>query len=264
MTRRILIVGTTGAGKSSLIKALTKDPNIPTSSQASGCTFACTAYQSQNRKEFIFVDTIGLNEPSTGTVNSKVAFAKMVEFLKASRAGFSLVIYVKNGDRPLDIDKKNYELFRNVVCQGKIPMVIVFTHSLNKDMHVYWNQQHKTWTEQQGLKDIVAGISVNMPDDETIDLMDEAFHVPCRTKRRQQADELFAFIEKYSLNNDCELKLSGGAWYEQVLAIWNMLAYTLKLPKLQVMTDAAKAILEAMVNFGYSQSEIQDMQLPVV
>jgi small GTP-binding protein len=71
--RRILFVGTTGSGKSSIINLLTNESHaISVGNDSMGTTRSYFAYPwDEDGIAFDFIDTTGLNEASCGAVPSK-------------------------------------------------------------------------------------------------------------------------------------------------------------------------------------------------
>jgi len=111
-TKRILIYGTTGVGKSSLIKLITGIQDIKTDGGASGCTKNSDSYtfnfetvftksniemstESEKIGDCVFYDTAGLNETEIGTVNASDAIKKLFNLVKSLRNGLNLLIYVR-------------------------------------------------------------------------------------------------------------------------------------------------------------------------
>lgn len=145
----ILLVGTTGAGKSSVINMLPNDPqcvdDIAQSSLSSrGVTDRSDAYHKiiANQLYRVF-DSAGLGEGPTGTVPTDLA-VKMLYDVLISEPVINLIVVVIRSGR-LDGMAENNLLLMRLLAGDEIPIVIVFTHvdQLKKDAdHVnWWNEQ---------------------------------------------------------------------------------------------------------------------------
>ncbi|KAJ3891397.1 hypothetical protein GG344DRAFT_65448 [Lentinula edodes] len=79
----IILFGSTGCGKSSIINMLLGHDAAPTSSGAVGCTF--------ENSEYRIYDTTGLDEGDAGTVVSKDALVKLYQLLRNLEDGITLL-----------------------------------------------------------------------------------------------------------------------------------------------------------------------------
>jgi predicted GTPase len=163
--RNVIVFGETGTGKSSLINMLAGTEVTKTSSNAHGCTFqscsievsfdsGCQIFDSKNlkvdelvchildSKTYRFWDTSGLNEGEEGTVPAKAALSNLHELvaqLSEKENGISLLVYCIRGSRLRDIVRVNYDLFWGIICQRKVPIVLVVTGlELEEDMERWW------------------------------------------------------------------------------------------------------------------------------
>ena len=96
-TKRVLVFGSSGVGKTSLLNNVTGEHH-DTSSLATGCTFETGHYKQFSFKGNIyeFVDTVGLNEGSLGTFSNKVAIANLLKLITSNREGFNLMSWSLN------------------------------------------------------------------------------------------------------------------------------------------------------------------------
>jgi len=149
--RRILVFGSSGVGKTSMLNQLTI-PNEarPTSDGAVVTTFntePLPLFQHQG-VTYQFFDTAGLNEAEGGgsTVQPQEAVSNLVSLLKNSREGFNLLIFVTRG-KILGSTKDNYDLFVRALTNYLIPVICVVTGCEGTDPMTDWvaqNQQHFT------------------------------------------------------------------------------------------------------------------------
>ncbi|CAF1077553.1 unnamed protein product [Didymodactylos carnosus] len=129
---RVLVIGQTGVGKSSLINLMAGEHVAPMSDSAVGCTFDFNVYQVEyNEEMYELIDTIGLNEGSKGTVTHKDALKKLVRFIKQNKRGFNCVIFVMAKGRVFDSFEKNYYLFYKSLLKEDIPALLYVGHCEN-------------------------------------------------------------------------------------------------------------------------------------
>jgi len=143
---RVVVVGESGVGKSRLIENLIQqvllknDPvgpkaeqlseyiqeslkNLKSVNSAEGCTTKSSKYKFDN---FEFIDSCGLGSPEKGSISTQIAFIDLMESISKYADGLTLLIMVFR----LRITQNfidNYELFHNIISQGKIPMICVVT-----------------------------------------------------------------------------------------------------------------------------------------
>ncbi|CAF3353076.1 unnamed protein product, partial [Rotaria socialis] len=125
--KRILIIGKTGVGKSSIIRYMggvdnnEKKPTI--SNKQRGETFENTLYKNE---EFIFADTIGFGETNLGGRPSNIMIKNLIVFLVNNNEGFNLVIYVIDNDRIDTYVKNTYQVIDSILGPN-IPKILVRT-----------------------------------------------------------------------------------------------------------------------------------------
>ncbi|KAJ2923524.1 hypothetical protein H1R20_g13570, partial [Candolleomyces eurysporus] len=151
--RNIVFFGESGHGKSSVINLILGEDIAPTSTSAAGCTPKCTPYPHQlSGQDLILWDTCGLNEGKHGTVTDINALKTLYSLLKSFEEGVSLLIFCIRGSRINDLAQQNWDLFRNIVCQGKVPTVIAITHLEDEDPMDDWWTQNKAMFFEYGIK----------------------------------------------------------------------------------------------------------------
>ncbi|KAH7867817.1 uncharacterized protein C8R40DRAFT_995507, partial [Lentinula edodes] len=123
----IILFGSTGCGKSSIVNMLLGREAALMSSGALGCTFENKSYSvTIERQEYRLYDTTGLDEGTVGTVVSKDALVKLYHLLRDLQGdGISLLVFCLRAPRITEIAQKNYFIFYEVLCQRKIPIVMI-------------------------------------------------------------------------------------------------------------------------------------------
>jgi GTP-binding protein EngB required for normal cell division len=157
---RILVIGQTGAGKSSLVNLLAGKKVAKVSDGAKGCTFQFETYQvDYNGEIFELIDTVGLNEGSAGTVKPKEAMKMLIKFIKGNKRGFSCILFVMPKGRITDSFEKNHMLFYQTLLHGETPSILFLGHCESDDPMDTWikNEENKAALMPYNFSDIVCG-----------------------------------------------------------------------------------------------------------
>lgn len=123
----VVIFGSAGAGKSSLVNLLAHSNVADTSDSASGCTFDSQNYEFEKCNLW---DTAGLSEgeDASTTITSSDAVAKMLRLTRNLRNGISLLIMVIQKGRVSGNEAKNFEIFWESLCSREVPVMLIITH----------------------------------------------------------------------------------------------------------------------------------------
>ena len=126
MLKRVMVFGSTGQGKSSLINLLSGRFDAKTGNDAEGVTTDLSEYpaKSPDGVSYTLVDTAGLNEANDGTVPAMQAFLQLTRILRDTKSqGFCLALMVTQTSRLSDqAFAQNYEIFVNCMLKGKVNM----------------------------------------------------------------------------------------------------------------------------------------------
>ncbi|CAF1201077.1 unnamed protein product [Adineta ricciae] len=157
---RILVIGQTGAGKSSLVNLLAGKKVAKVCDGANGCTFKFETHQCDyNGELFELIDTVGLNEGSKGTVRPKDAMKMLIKFIKGNKRGFSCIIFVMPKGRITESFEKNHMLFCQTLLNGQTPAILFLSHCEADEPMNTWinNEENKIALELYGFSDVVCG-----------------------------------------------------------------------------------------------------------
>lgn len=135
MSKNVVIIGQTGAGKSSLINMLCPGANAPTSNDTTGCTHVEREYRCDlgDRYSCQVHDTIGLEEGRWGFLWAPKAERRLTAYLKKMNSkGPYLLVYCIPAGRGLlkKSDGRKYQKFKSAVGKN-VPVVVVVTHLEN-------------------------------------------------------------------------------------------------------------------------------------
>jgi energy-coupling factor transporter ATP-binding protein EcfA2 len=142
-TPNIVIFGQTGSGKSSLINMLVGKDVANVSSLVWGCTTSAEGYTvTKEDKAYKLWDTSGLNEGEEGSVPAEKAIKDLFNLVKD--ISVNLIVYCVRGCRFTDIIRLNFDLFCGIICEGKVPIVIVVTGlEQEENMDDWWTKYGK-------------------------------------------------------------------------------------------------------------------------
>lgn len=143
---------------------LAGEPVSKTSNQAAGCTFSSQSYVIEPNpmnpisakpidsvaKKYRVWDTAGLNEGNDGNVPTQEAFENLCNLVH--ERGVNLLVFCMRGPRFKEISRVNYDLFWGIVCQGKVPIVVVVTGLEEEEIMDQWWDRNKTEFERRGME----------------------------------------------------------------------------------------------------------------
>ena len=132
---RVVVIGETGSGKSTTINALAGKQVVETSDSARGCTdhHTTVTIQDSHGISYEFVDTIGLNEVTTGTVDPQRALANFLAFLRDNQQGFNLILFCVRRDRLTQQAQATYNVMvKKLYSQAATepPPVLIFVSGI--------------------------------------------------------------------------------------------------------------------------------------
>jgi len=158
----VIIFGETGAGKSSLVNLIAGRDVAEMSSRATGCTFKSTCFPVNiGEKKFHLHDTAGLDEGQGGRVAKHDAIVQCYELLRKLDTGVNLLIFCMRAPRIKESCAQNWKLFRDIICQREIPVILVVTGLENeeKSMDEWYPRNEQDFRNYEIFPTRVAGVT---------------------------------------------------------------------------------------------------------
>ena len=148
--KNVILFGETGVGKSSVINLMAGAEVASTSTNLEGCTLEAKEYSFTlpGEPSLRIYDTVGLNEPEIGvnTFFGAIEKAHKLVTLLHDTGGIDLLIFCIRGNRFTGTMQRNYRLFSEFLCEGKVPLAFVVTNLEYEDvMENWWQRNEKTF-----------------------------------------------------------------------------------------------------------------------
>jgi GTP-binding protein EngB required for normal cell division len=156
-TINIIIFGETDVGKSSVINLIAGKEIAKVSSDVDGCTMASTPYNFiLGQKNIRIFDTVGLEDPQMGFNAYFAAIEKAYQLILSlsEASGVHLLLFCRRGGRVTATDQSNYRMFREFLCNNKVPVALVLT-GLEREVRMEnWWERNESNVEKYGIRSI--------------------------------------------------------------------------------------------------------------
>ncbi|KAF9219587.1 hypothetical protein BS17DRAFT_384243 [Gyrodon lividus] len=161
----VILFGETGVGKSAVVNLLCGCSVARISTDVDGCTLASSAFALSLHSKFVCVyDTVGLGQPTGGLPAVEEAYKLVRSLSKAG--GIHLLVFCLRAGRITASEKRNYDLFVNILCRRKVPVVLVFT-GLEREIRMEdWWERNVSAIRQYGIHSIGHACVTTVRDEE--------------------------------------------------------------------------------------------------
>ncbi|KAG2153878.1 hypothetical protein DEU56DRAFT_426774 [Suillus clintonianus] len=148
--KNIVVFGAMGAGKSSLVNLIAGKRIAETGSDLKRCTLTWIKYELPNLlddgEQYNIFDTMGIENPEIEPREYHESIKNASRLLRAleSSGGTNLLVYCIQQGRVSSALQSNYQLFREVLYQGRVPIVMIVTRlEEERDMEEWWTRNEE-------------------------------------------------------------------------------------------------------------------------
>jgi predicted GTPase len=151
--QNIVIFGAMGAGKSSLINLIADQNIAKTGSNLKRCTLTWTKYVLprlfNDELQYNIFDTMGIENPELEPYEYHRSIKNASRLLRELDVcgGTSLLVYCVQKGRDSGALRSNYQLFREVLYQRRVPMVMVVTCLEDEKVMEEWWERNRASLE---------------------------------------------------------------------------------------------------------------------
>lgn len=214
--KRVLVIGTVGVGKTSLINMLANKPALLASSTAIPKTIdiqrVSIIYEDV---EYEFIDTPGLNGALNPDDRSKETIANLFVFLGEKKESIDCVLFVRSETRIDEAFDRSASVFKERLIQNHVPFILVVTgREMDEDLEgtqVTLDRQFQKYNFDK----IICGTTMQGGDLENI-------FFPIREQMKIQLWSSIAELCHKPFHNATELS-NGNQTEEQVSSLWAMI-----------------------------------------
>lgn len=197
----IIIFGTMGSGKSSLINILLESEEAPASNDAIGCTATNDDYLfSIDERKYRIWDTPGLNEGSEGLVPAEVALKNLKSFVKElmrNKNRTPLFILCIEGSLDVKAQLRHYDSLKSTIRGAPFSIVVTGMDRCSSSPWSKWWGEHQKVLQSFGVASVDHACVCTLMDgdepagsrQEVVDLIRRATlhlsskHIPARIQR---------------------------------------------------------------------------------
>ncbi|KAF8547380.1 hypothetical protein OG21DRAFT_925092 [Imleria badia] len=139
----VIICGDSGVGKSSLINLLAGEQVADVSTRARSCTLDYCSYKiNTGMQQFLVWDTVSFRNAS---VDRRRVTENAVELIRevSRQGGVDLLVLCRKASWAPSSELDQYRLFKEFLCEGRVPVAVVVTH-------LEWYDPMEKWWDAEG------------------------------------------------------------------------------------------------------------------
>jgi GTPase SAR1 family protein len=249
---RVLVFGTAGSGKTSLCNALTNENEL-IGDGAKGVTLDHHKYKTVelNDKSVSIIDTVGLNESDKGAVKARTAIKLLINLLRDSQEGYSLLVHVFRKGRPTKAEVDNYRLFVNAIAGSTIPVISVVTGCEDVEPMSNWSKINYPILEELGLKyqDVVCTCFATSGKEELNNIY--------QSLREDSVNGISNSIIKYAAKEPVKIYKDANEFIAVMKRTWNQICELCEVP--DWTWNVEKNLAEILKRIGFPAQEIREL-----
>lgn len=170
--QNIVIFGTTGSGKSSLINILLESEEAPASNDAIGCTATNDGYLfSIDDRKYRIWDTPGLNEGSEGLVPAKVALKNLKSFVKElmrDKNHVPLFILCIEGSLDVKAQLRHYDSLKFTIGAAPFSIIVTGMDRCSSSPWSKWWDEHREVLQSFSVASVDHACVCTLSDDDEL------------------------------------------------------------------------------------------------
>ena len=160
--KRIMIVGPSGVGKSSLLNLLADKELTTVGDSAEGVTLQCKEFCIPHKGvTYRIADTVGLTERDKGKVCHTEALKRLIRFIKKHETGFNLIVFVMKKGRIDRSFEQTYSLFYEAVFKKEIPIVLYVSECEQENQMDRWQIDNATSINKYAFNRVICGTAIS-------------------------------------------------------------------------------------------------------
>lgn len=256
-TRGVLVVGSLGSGKSSLINTITGGTNVIMSSKE-GVTFQTTSFVAIHRqRRYILYETAGLSEK---TISMRQAVKNLVFLLNTLQSGLNLLVFVKKQGKLLRNEEMNYTLFVEALAEYRLPVVLFVTHcEMLYSLDAWVNNPFNQLAFQRCKMRFVTQAGTCVVETSVTSGLDPLVRDAIDRLRVESYHRIWAIIDHYSISPSVILFREVSDKEMAMWRIWNQICGIFDMPFLKWGAKGSETFVEFCRRLAFNEEAANEL-----